>query len=109
MFDISTHTPLAGRTDGLRFLNGGFRISTHTPLAGRTLMAEKLKKVFANFNSHAPRGAHRFTTATNTTDDIPFQLTRPSRGAPFYRPFPFRLPKFQLTRPSRGAPIYSRY
>ena len=60
IYQISTHTPLAGRTfDYLFNLAKDTKISTHTPLAGRTV--------------HAASHISYFPT---------FQLTRPSRGAP---------------------------
>ena len=55
--EISTHTPLAGRDKKPRNrFNTFIAISTHTPLAGRDLTADNVKIRQKNFYSHAPRG-----------------------------------------------------
>ena len=102
MLIISTHTPLAGRDNGVsqsvrhrsyfyshaprgarRHVFGIVRkqnISTHTPLAGRDEIGYiGLISIF-NFYSHAPRGA-RLMRRSVVTLDVEFLLTRPSRGA----------------------------
>ena len=57
-FDISTHTPHAGRNHDCGRLDEGFFISTHTPHAGRNILfsVEKSPRIW-DFNSHAPCGA----------------------------------------------------
>ena len=57
-FVISTHTPLAGRDYNLINTSGEVNeISTHTPLAGRDTPWKALHYLLPYFNSHAPRGA----------------------------------------------------
>ena len=56
IYNISTHTPLAGR-DGDITVNGfPESISTHTPLAGRDMYYIISSDTDRNFYSHAPRG-----------------------------------------------------
>ena len=56
------------------------KISTHTPLAGRDVSAYPCFKGFADFYSHAPRGA-RQAQRHSKNGGLLFLLTRPSRGA----------------------------
>ena len=54
---ISTHTPLAGRDRIVTERKLKSVISTHTPLAGRDDgKCAELENILGNFYSHAPRG-----------------------------------------------------
>ena len=123
---ISIHAPLAGR-DQMLCAIVSFRlafqstrpsrgathmssqtthtvsISIHAPLAGRDLdIAHKLTDTI-NFNPRAPRGARRRATV-GWRSILPFQSTRPSRGATGAELVKLlHEPLFQSTRPSRGA------
>ena len=55
-YNISTHTPLAGRDDHLLKIPGDLLISTHTPLAGRDMDAQLILRRINDFYSHAPCG-----------------------------------------------------
>ena len=58
-YEISTHTPLAGRDEIVKIINVDKKISTHTPLAGRDDKDIAPYDFLAHFNSHAPCGARR--------------------------------------------------
>ena len=81
-YNISTHTPLAGRDEILQFRYCMSAISTHTPLAGRD-----------------------YYGASSATGDYGFLLTRPLRdvtGLAYNKTTPV---KFLLTRPLRDVTI----
>ena len=102
-FNISTHTPHAGRDGTASFQHQtpchfnshapcGARlagacvhihmqyISTHTPHAGRDSRRPARFRGRSHFNSHAPCGARR-NLPTDSNQVPRFQLTRPMRGA----------------------------
>ena len=78
-------------------------ISTHAPLAGRDTGRTLTALQPNDFNPRAPCGA-RLEILSNSISKLPFQPTRPLRGAT-------QLPggeldrgvRFQPTRPLRGA------
>ena len=81
---ISTHAPLAGRDNGEHKKHNDDNISTHAPLAGRD-------------------GCRR----CGVTMRLPFQPTRPLRGAtPHGGARGAGALRFQPTRPLRGATCY---
>ena len=77
---ISIHAPLAGRD---RRRGQGFpclHISIHAPLAGRDQASTTGRSKSGNFNPRAPCGARPYCFLRSSTL-IPFQSTRPLRGA----------------------------
>ena len=77
---ISTHTPHAGR-DSARSPVGLARrdFNSHAPCGARP-RGEPIRRICTYFNSHAPCGA-RLPFFRPPCFDVPFQLTRPMRGA----------------------------
>ena len=59
IFNISTHTPHAGRNKLIKNIFFLHIISTHTPHAGRNDLRVGFFTFARNFNSHAPCGAQR--------------------------------------------------
>gem|GEM_PF-6141318 len=102
---ISTHTPLAGRDYSAHSFIPMMAISTHTPLAGRDSDILDESRVKWHFYSHAPRGA-RLSRYSNGTLVKLFLLTRPSRGATGSTSCNLFCIQFLLTRPSRGATLF---
>ena len=95
--------PLRGATD-VGFCHVGLnRISTHAPLAGRDCRAPpRGSPASAYFNPRAPCGARLpFPSAWQRT--LPFQPTRPLRGATCVELAVAEQMIFQPTRPLRGA------
>ena len=83
IWNISTHTPHAGR-DREHFGHSVINfISTHTPHAGRDLFVVVMELKGVHFYSHAPCGA-RQRTRVDVSQVVQFLLTRPMRGATRY-------------------------
>ena len=124
-FLISIHAPRAGRDSVIPDQTTFVNISIHAPRAGRDrpkLLQQARKK---HFNPRAPCGARRTDGATSTESEIisihapragrdgycllyhaarlPFQSTRPVRGATNSTDYPNNHNEFQSTRPVRGA------
>ena len=78
------------------------RISIHAPHTGRDSVHGIQSHHRHDFNPRAPYGA-RQETHTLTKAEIPFQSTRPIRGATHAVITPPRAAGFQSTRPIRGA------
>ena len=96
--------PLRGAT--LRppaLINLIIRISTHAPLAGRDSSPDGSSGRQEDFNPRAPCGARQKWEILRRSC-IPFQPTRPLRGATLiWRYLTPKALKFQPTRPLRGA------
>ena len=80
LFNISTHTPLAGRNFISLYTNLGTQISTHTPLAGRNIFYWVFK-YFEDISTHTPLAGRNNTGQWYRITIKEFLLTRPSRGA----------------------------
>ena len=99
---ISTHAPLAGRDAFVAHRAHRHAISTHAPLAGRDRCWVLPCRAQSYFNPRAPCGARLpFPSAWQRT--LPFQPTRPLRGATCVELAVAEQMIFQPTRPLRGA------
>ena len=94
--------PSRGATDDLAIITFRFNISTHTPLAGRDAIRQTPDVRQGDFYSHAPRGA-RLLYRHCRDQGHEFLLTRPSRGATIYR-----IPLLPLTEISTHTPLAGR-
>ena len=95
--------PMRGATLHKQSNGHSVSISIHAPHAGRDGPRSSPRRRRNNFNPRAPCGArHILTTAFSC--GMPFQSTRPMRGATTAQPLG-RVAKtsFQSTRPMRGA------
>ena len=78
--DISTHTPLAGRDLVACSMTGSIAdFNSHAPCGARPVLRRRQQHI-RHFNSHAPCGA-RLLAVNADRRAVPFQLTRPLRGA----------------------------
>ena len=100
---ISTHAPLAGRDDGLAQVLHNVVISTHAPLAGRDMIRGFPPDNYI-ISTHAPLAGRDRKKFRAWIVFVPFQPTRPLRGATILTGtfFPPTI-AFQPTRPLRGA------
>ena len=101
-FDISTHTPLAGRDFNFAWRFRKWQISTHTPLAGRDF-----RRIFfylpARFQLTRPlRGATTKIIVGARKKNISTHTPLAGRDHEAHGGY-FAPLKFQLTRPLRGA------
>ena len=102
-FRVSIHAPHAGRDlvyvlEALAHLD----VSIHAPHAGRDPMAMISCALRSSFNPRAPCGA-RLARVGVMMGSMPFQSTRPMRGATAALTFEGYHAAFQSTRPMRGA------
>ena len=79
-FQFLLTRPMRGATSSASFGVSFFQISTHTPHAGRDNENTYTPLAYGNFYSHAPCGA-RLCTGISTLSAAAFLLTRPMRGA----------------------------
>ena len=101
---ISIRAPRAGR-DFLRLQDiARALISIHAPRVGRDCIPLNPAEQPENFNPRAPCGARQFDEEIAATG-IPFQSTRPVRGATRIDIFPNAYKQFQSTHPVRGATL----
>ena len=77
-------------------------ISTHAPLAGRDSKPSMVRDKDAYFNPRAPCGARQFLPAYPTSN-VPFQPTRPLRGATARKSEKLRWHKYFNPRAPCGA------
>ena len=80
----------------------GIPISTHTPLAGRDAYADDVK-ILSIISTHTPLAGRDLGGMENSSYDIRFLLTRPSRDVTLRKRWNLKFPKFLLTRPSRDV------
>ena len=101
LYDISTHSPRAGRSPRKSNTSGFKVISTHSPRAGRSVSPLTAWTLPFYFNSLAPCGAIPNFDAVDIAILL-FQLTRPVRGDPRWRCGERRLQDISTHSPRAG-------